>query len=489
MRVLIVEDDAVQQQLLRFFLEQQGYQVTCASNVSEALTRTQHGLPDALLLDAMLPDGSGLDVCRQIRQRPEGQILPILLLTAYDTEPVVVEAFEAGITDFISKPFNLKLLERRLYYLLRAARHEAELCEREQQYRTLVNTLPDIVIRGRRNGTVTYFKPSETCPAEMFNLEITPDTRLTEVLPAEGATKIAQALNSLTAETQLTVEYRAQYQSTWREFEAQIIADGPDAFVALIRDVTDRKTTERLREDFTAMVAHDIRSPLTAMQMALELLEARDACANQNLQEIVSVARQGLNKVLQLASDLLELFRANQTGMTLLKGVVFPTVLLKRCVGEISLQAQSKNIELTLEAPEDLPPFVGDGPKLERVVSNLLSNALKFTPEGGRITVSGATDGEWVVISVPIPAPVLRRSYGQRCLSLTAKAGNTTAWAWVSVWPSSSASSPPTADAFPLKVPRGRVRHSPYACPFIPTSPPTRTETSAQTGAAGVVPM
>ena len=405
MRVLIVEDDAVQQQLLRFFLEQQGYQVTCASNVSEALTRTQHGLPDALLLDAMLPDGSGLDVCRQIRQRPEGQILPILLLTAYDTEPVVVEAFEAGITDFISKPFNLKLLERRLYYLLRAARHEAELCEREQQYRTLVNTLPDIVIRGRRNGTVTYFKPSETCPAEMFNLEITPDTRLTEVLPAEGATKIAQALNSLTAETQLTVEYRAQYQSTWREFEARIIADEPDTFVAIIRDVTDRKTTERLREDFTAMVAHDIRSPLTAMQMALELLEARDACANQNLQEIVSVARQGLNKVLQLASDLLELFRANQTGMTLLKGVVFPTVLLKRCVGEISLQAQGKNIELTLEAPEDLPPFVGDGPKLERVVSNLLSNALKFTPEGGRITVSGAADGEWVVISVADTGP------------------------------------------------------------------------------------
>jgi signal transduction histidine kinase len=239
----------------------------------------------------------------------------------------------------------------------------------------------------------------------MFNLEITPDTRLAAILPAEGVTRIEPALNNLTAETQLTVEYRAQCQGVWREFEARIIADGPDAFVALIRDVTDRKTTERLREDFTAMVAHDIRSPLTAMQMALELLEAQDAYANQNLQEIVSVARQGLNKVLQLASDLLELFRANQTGMTLLKGVVFPTVLLKRCVGEISLQAQGKNIELTLEAPEDLPPFVGDGPKLERVVSNLLSNALKFTPEGGRITVSGATDGEWVVISVADTGP------------------------------------------------------------------------------------
>ncbi len=405
MTILVVEDDAVQRRLLRFFLEQQGYRVISASNVSEALTYTQHKLPDALLLDAMLPDGSGLDVCRQIRQLPDGQTLPILLLTAYDIEPVIVEAFEAGATDFIAKPVNLKLLERRLYHLLRAARHEAALREREQQYRTLVNTLPDVVIRGRRDGTVTYFKPSETCPAEMFNLEITPDTRLTAVLPAEGVTRIEHALNNLTAETQLTVEYRAQCQNVWREFEARLIADGPDTFVALIRDVTDRKTTERLREDFTAMVAHDIRSPLTAMQMALELLEAQDAYANQNLQEIVSVARQGLNKVLQLASDLLELFRANQTGMTLLKGVVFPTVLLKRCVGEISLQAQGKNIELTLDAPEDLPPFVGDGPKLERVVSNLLSNALKFTPEGGRITVSGAADGEWVVISVADTGP------------------------------------------------------------------------------------
>jgi signal transduction histidine kinase len=405
MTILVVEDDAVQQRLLRFFLEQQGYQVISASNVSEALTCIQPGLPDALLLDAMLPDGSGLDVCRQIRQLAEGQPLPILLLTAYDIEPVIVEAFEAGVTDFIPKPVNLRLLERRLYYLLRAARHEAALREREQQYRTLVNALPDVVIRGRRDGTVTYFKPSETCPAEMFNLEITPDTRLAAILPVEGVTRIEHALNNLTAETQLTVEYRAQCQGVWREFEARIIADGPDTFVALIRDVTDRKTTERLREDFTAMVAHDIRSPLTAMQMALELLEAQDDYANQNLQEIVSVARQGLNKVLQLASDLLELFRANQTGMTLLKGVVFPTVLLKRCVGEISLQAQGKNIELTLEAPEDLPPFVGDGPKLERVVSNLLSNALKFTPEGGRITVSGATDGEWVVISVADTGP------------------------------------------------------------------------------------
>lgn len=405
MTILVVEDDAVQRRLLQFFLEQQGYQVRSATNVSEALIYIQPGLPDALLLDAMLPDGSGLEVCRQVRQLPDGQAIPILLLTAYDIEPVIVEAFEAGATDFIAKPVNLKLLERRLYHLLRAARHEAVLREREQQYRTLVNTLPDVVIRGRHDGTVTYFKPSETCPPEMFNLEITSDNRLTDILPVEGAARIEQALSKLPTETQLSVEYRAQCQNTWREFEARLIADGTDTFVAIIRDVTDRKTTERLREDFTAMVAHDIRSPLTAMQMALDLLETQDAYASRDLQEVVSVARQGLNKVLQLAGDLLELFRANQTGMALLKGVVFPTVLLKRCVAEISLQAQSKNIELRLEAPEDLPPFVGDGPKLERVVSNLLSNAIKFTPEGGQITVSGATDGEWVVISVADTGP------------------------------------------------------------------------------------
>ena len=102
--------------------------------------------------------------------------------------------------------------------------------------------------------------------------------------------------------------------------------------------------------------------------------------------------------------------------MTLLKGVVFPTVLLKRCVEEISLQAQSKNLQVRLEVPEDLPPFVGDDPKLERVVSNLLSNALKFTPEGGRITVSGATDGEWVVISVADTGQIGRASCRERVL-------------------------------------------------------------------------
>lgn len=402
--VLLVEDDVVQRRLLKLFLEQQGYRVLSAGGVAEALRCGQDGPPDALLVDAMLPDGSGMDVCRRIRLLPGGETLPILLLTAYDIEPVVDEAFAAGATDFISKPINLKLLGRRLQHLICAARSETELRVREAQYRTLVDALPDMVIRGRRDGTLTYFKPSENCPPEVFEETTpTPETRMADILPPEGVSAIERALKNLHGETQQVVEYRAQCRGQWCEFEARIIPDGDKAFVAVIRDVTERKTTERLREDFTAMVAHDIRSPLTAMQMALDVFEQREA--DERFREVIAVARQGLDKVLRLAGDLLELFRANQTGMTLLKGVVFPNVLLQRCLNEIALQAQNKGVTLAAALPADLPPFVGDGPKLERVFSNLLSNALKFTPEGGRITVCGATDGDWFVATIADTGP------------------------------------------------------------------------------------
>ncbi|MFQ3582708.1 response regulator [Chloracidobacterium validum] len=399
-RILLVEDDAAQRRILELFLKQHGHQVASVASVAEALTAIQQRLPDALVLDAMLPDGSGLDVCRQTRALPTGAALPILLVTAYDTESVIAEAFEAGVTDFIAKPINLHLFGRRLQRLIHVARSDAILKARERQFRTLVDSLPDIVIRGQHDGTVTYFKPSDTCPPEMFGLVLTPQTSVADILPPEGASLLKRAIANLTSGAQQVAEYRALCHGKWCEFEARVIPDEESAFVAIIRDVTERKTAERLREDFTAMVAHDIRSPLTAMQMALDFFERYDTQPDEALQEVITVARQGLNKVLQLASDLLELFRANQTGMTLLKGVVFPATLIQRCIREASLPAQQKGISLAVEVAEDLPPFVGDAPKLERVFSNLLSNAVKFTPEGGRITVCGVADGEWVVIRI-----------------------------------------------------------------------------------------
>ncbi|OYT70885.1 MAG: hypothetical protein CFK52_09680 [Chloracidobacterium sp. CP2_5A] len=398
--ILVVEDDAVQRQLLEAFLKQQGYRARSAATLAEATASLAEGLPEAFILDAMLPDGSGLDICRQIRALPGGATRPILMVTAYDAAPIIAEAFAAGVADFIAKPVSLQLLGRRLQRLIQAARSEATLQAQVHQYAALMDALPDLVICGSYDGRVTYFKSSETCPAEMFELAITPGARLTDILPPESASALMRAIHQLKVESRPIAEYRARCQGQWREFEARVIPRDAASFVAIIRDVTERKAAERLREDFTAMVAHDIRSPLTGMQMALDLFERRNAGADQDWQAAIDVARQGLEKVARLAGDLLELFRSNQAGMTLLKGVVFPSALARRCVGEVALQAQDKRIALDIDLPDDLPPFVGDGPKLERAFSNLLSNAIKFTPPGGRVTVSGAADGDWIVMSV-----------------------------------------------------------------------------------------
>lgn len=121
MRILMVEDDRVIAEGLRFSLEQEGYEVSWAGTVAEALgfLEEERGeLPDICLLDLMLPDGSGYEVCRAVRKKSK---MPILFLTACDDEVNTVMALEQGADDYIAKPFRVRELLARIRAILRRA--------------------------------------------------------------------------------------------------------------------------------------------------------------------------------------------------------------------------------------------------------------------------------------------------------------------------------------------------------------------------------
>ncbi len=120
MRVLMVEDDQVIAEGLKFSLEQEGYEVAWAGTVKDALKQLDGGAdgqrPDICLLDLMLPDGSGYQVCRAIREKSR---MPILFLTACDDEVNTVMALEQGADDYIAKPFRVRELLARMRAILR----------------------------------------------------------------------------------------------------------------------------------------------------------------------------------------------------------------------------------------------------------------------------------------------------------------------------------------------------------------------------------
>jgi len=119
---MIVEDEASLVTMLRYNLEKEGYNVTEASDGEEAVTVADETPPDAVILDWMLPRMSGIEVCRQLRRKPETRNVPIIMLTARSEETDKVRGLNVGADDYMTKPFSMPELIARVRALLRRAK-------------------------------------------------------------------------------------------------------------------------------------------------------------------------------------------------------------------------------------------------------------------------------------------------------------------------------------------------------------------------------
>jgi len=112
-RILVVDDEQLTLDMLAAFLRLIGHESVGTLSRQQTLDRLAYDLPDAVLLDIMLPDGSGLDICRELRARPDTAHLPIVMISAY-SPPLVREAEEAGANGYLMKPIRLEDLKAAL---------------------------------------------------------------------------------------------------------------------------------------------------------------------------------------------------------------------------------------------------------------------------------------------------------------------------------------------------------------------------------------
>ena len=121
--ILVIEDDPDLVELLRYNLERESYRVTSAGTGSEGLAELQRERPDLVILDLMLPEISGFEVCRRLRKNSETQNLPVIMLTARSEEADVIAGIEIGADDYIKKPFSPRELVARVGAVLRRVGH------------------------------------------------------------------------------------------------------------------------------------------------------------------------------------------------------------------------------------------------------------------------------------------------------------------------------------------------------------------------------
>lgn len=122
--ILVVDDEEEIQELVRYNLAKDGYQVACAGSGEAALARVRAGRPDLVVLDLMLPGLDGLEICRRLKAEPGTRSIPIVMLTAKGEESDIVAGLELGADDYVTKPFSPRVLLARIRAVLRRKRAE-----------------------------------------------------------------------------------------------------------------------------------------------------------------------------------------------------------------------------------------------------------------------------------------------------------------------------------------------------------------------------
>lgn len=126
--ILIVEDDKILNRGVAFVLEKEGYEVICTYSKEEGMQATLNNKVDLLLLDINLPDGSGLDLCKEVRDKGN---FKIVFFTANDTEEDMLKGFKSGADDYISKPFSIEVLKHKVNAILRSRQRDENVFEYE----------------------------------------------------------------------------------------------------------------------------------------------------------------------------------------------------------------------------------------------------------------------------------------------------------------------------------------------------------------------
>jgi PAS domain S-box-containing protein len=173
-----------------------------------------------------------------------------------------------------------------------------------------------------------------------------------------------------------------------------VLIEGITHLQWILRDISERKNLDSLREDLISMIYHDLRSPLANVVSSLDVFAAMlPENSDPAFRSLLNIALRSTERIQRLTNSLLDINRL-EAGQPI--GNLFatsPLLVASDAVEAVLPVVGNKGLKLTISVPDDLPPILVDGDMIRRVLSNLLENAVKFTPPGGFISVGAAPDG------------------------------------------------------------------------------------------------
>jgi two-component system phosphate regulon sensor histidine kinase PhoR len=348
--------------------------------------------PDALLLDWQMPGLSGIEVTEFLRGNPSTAELPIVLLTGFRATGDVVRGLSAGANDYVVKPFAAEELSARVTALVRT-RELRERAERaEAVVGDLLEQLPEALIATDEAGVIRFVN---TVANELLG----DGDRLVgrpvgEVLPSLSLSALAPTAREESRDLRLGDEI---FAPAVRRMNLKNLGAG---FTITLRNVTAKRRDEDRRLDFYSIIAHDLRSPLAAIAMRTELIRtgARGPISAEAVADLDRV-RARINELVALINDFLDLARIEGAGLKMEAAPFDLSALVADVLDDFRPTAESAALALRF-APAGDAAVHGDRRRMTQVVSNLVANAIKFTPPGGHIDVAVEPSGDAVEVRV-----------------------------------------------------------------------------------------
>ncbi len=406
-RVLVVDDEQRIRQACTVLLQKDGYHVEQADNGQVGLEMIEAQHFDIVLLDLMMPSLSGFDVLAHIRDSHPDTV--VIVITGYATLDHSVAAMKQGAFDFVPKPFTPNQLRAVVSKAINYTRALTDIATEKSRMRVLINRLSDGVMATDDKKRVVLCNPAFRRLLG-FQGMYQPGRDASEIKGARPLLELMDQALAMPRDEFVELALELEVGSTGAE-EGRVLAARCFPFrdrqglnlgtITVLQDVTAQRRMDQHKSDFVSMVAHEIRSPMSSVLMQLNVLTdglAGDLTDKQR--EVLERTTARIQSLVQLSSELLDLSKLESGLISQERERVDARPVILDQVELYLAQAQERSISLTAELPASLPRIVFHRQSLEEVLSNLISNAIKYTPEGGNVWVSAEVEGDELVIRV-----------------------------------------------------------------------------------------
>jgi two-component system, OmpR family, phosphate regulon sensor histidine kinase PhoR len=405
--VLVVDDEKRIRDVCLKMLTGEGHEVAEAENAEAGIRMIDNKHFDIILLDLMMPGISGIDALVQIRAAHPDTV--VIVITGYATLEHSIEAMKKGAFDFLSKPFSPGDL---LIVINRAVEHIRtlqDIATEKSRMRVMINQLTDGVMTTDNQKRIAQANPA-----------------FLKMIGYHGPRPIGRAVDEIVGIKLLNGMIDRVLDAPEDEFievseEVCLESDAKSAEIVIgahsvpfrdrlgrnlgtitvLHDITALKKMDQLKSDFVSMVSHEIRSPLNSVVMQLKVV--LDGLAGETTlkqRDILGRASEKIAALITLTSELLDLAKIESGLITREREEIRIAQLLEDQVAFHQAAARAKSIQLCIEHLPALPTLMANRLNLEEVFSNLIGNAINYTPENGKITIAASVESDYVCVRI-----------------------------------------------------------------------------------------